>query len=211
MASLRIAVVNALLLAISLLSNEALSQQVAVATPFHNHSGGFFEHFGVNFGFQKSSPNGWMFFNSGNSMSGMPPFGGFEPGSASSFGIGGRSGNSIWNLNLIGSQGYSQSSVSTTPMLTLPNGGFGFINNTVQRPFVVGYMPVINGEPQAHRINRRLQYDKAAQVIVSEGLREDKRDAAEFEVLRTKAKMNLAKSRPKADDPPLILGRSASG
>ena len=200
-------VVISVVIASSLVVDAYSQQQVTVGTPFHSSSGGYFEYFGVGFGFQHASPGGWLFFNSGNAMSATPPFGGFDPSSVSTFGVGGRNGNSGWNLNLSAAQGYSQSSASTTPSLTLPNGGFGFINSTVQRPFVVGFVPVVSEESQADRLKRMRQYDQAAQNVISEGLRRDKRDEAEFKELQAEAKRSLAKSRPKEEDPPLILGR----
>ena len=45
------------------------------------------------------------------------------------------------------SQGSSRSSVTTTPSLTVANGGFGFINHSVQLPFVTGFIPEVNGRP----------------------------------------------------------------
>ena len=59
-----------------------------------------------------------------------------RPSVAVFLGIGGRKGNASWNLGFSFGQGSSQSSVSTTSVLTVPNGGFGFINNSIERPFV---------------------------------------------------------------------------
>ena len=96
---------TACLFLLLVVSASALSQQVTVGTPLRGGGSGYFEHFGIGFGFQHVTPNSMMFFRHGGGA--MSPFGGFDLSNASTFGIGGRHGGWDWNLNFTASQGSS--------------------------------------------------------------------------------------------------------
>jgi hypothetical protein len=57
--------------------------------------------------------------------------------------MGGSGFNTGANIGL--SQGNSRSMVMQAPTVTIPNGGQGTIIDTIQRPFVTGYIPVVGG------------------------------------------------------------------
>jgi hypothetical protein len=188
------------LVAAALFVEVAVAQQVTVGVPGTSMSSQFFENFGVNFGFRLESANSMMFFRNG--LSATPMFGGLDPSSTSTFGVGGQNGNGSWNLGFTASQGSSRSNVSTTPFLTLPNGGFGFINNTQQRPFVTGLVPIVGD--QVHREILRRQFAAAAAAVVEE--RRQVEQAEVKELARLKA-VSRSRKRSKPVDPPLVLGR----
>ena len=139
----------------------------------------------------------------------MSPFGGFDLSNASTFGIGGRHGGWDWNLNFTASQGSSYSNVSTTPFLTLPNGGFGFINDTVQRPFVTSFVPVVNGQTFEQRQAVLRHFEDSANRYLQEHRIQQQRETAELEQLRRESAERIARNAGrsgKTDDPPLVLG-----
>ncbi len=200
---------RACLLLLFLVPEYSLAQQASVGTPLRGASSGFFEHFGIGFGVRHVSPHGMMFFQHGNGMSALPPFGGFDASAASTFGIGGRNGDWSWNLNVSAIQGYGSSNVTTTPSLTLPNGGFGFIQNTVQRPFVTSFQPVVNGLNIAQQRRVRLQqYERAAQRFLEERRLRQQSEEAEFQRMRIAVEEAREKKgySSKQPEPALILG-----
>ena len=136
--------------------------QSHLSTPWRGASSGFYERVGVGWGFRQQTPGGFFFFNNGGPGP-LPPFGGFDPGAQASFGVGGRSGNLSWNFGVVASQGSSQSIVSQSPSIVLPNGGTGFFYDTIQRPFVMGIVPIVGAQPISPVQERlmRLQYEKA--------------------------------------------------
>jgi hypothetical protein len=182
----------------------AVGQQVTVAAPATSFRNNYYENFGVNFGFRHDSPNSVMFFRNGGGST-FPAFGGFDPASQNTFGLRGRRGNSSWGLGLTASQGSSRNAVTTTPMLTIPNGGFGFINSSVQRPFVTGFVPVVNDQFQAAELRRQF---KAAAAIVAKK-RSDERRAEEAEYERYKKATPKTSKRRKLD-PPLVMRPTSS-
>lgn len=196
----------------SLVSAPCQSQQVSVGTPLRGVRTGFFEHWGVGFGFRHATPNSMMFFQHGNGMSAMPPFGGFDAANASTFGMGGRHGDWTWNLNVSALQGYGSSHVSTVPTLTLPNGGFGLVQNTVQRPFVIGYVPIVNDAAEQLAMKRQ-HYENSARSLIHERTLQQERAADELDRLKHESKQALRRkeSTSKPSEPPLILGRESTG
>ena len=117
-------------------------QQVTIGTPMNSISDGFFENMGVSGGFRGNGINGR--FGGANAS---PQFGGANPSAGLNFGIGamGKGGSAFLNGNF--SQGFSQSLTSQTPSMTLQNGIPGYISDTSQSPFVIGYVPVVGGFP----------------------------------------------------------------
>lgn len=180
-----------------------LSQQVTLSAPMHSLGDSFYENFGVNLGLAYNSPSSQFFFNQGG---GVPPaFGGFDPNAQSTLGVRGRRGNWSWNLGLSAGQGSNRSSVTTTPMLTLPNGGFGMLNNTTTRPFVTGIIPVVN-QQVIQRQRFRAQFATAAEIVKQRRKREAERDSLEMAELKRKSD---ASTRPtKRLDAPLVLGKT---
>ena len=181
----------------------ALAQQVTFGTPTTSVSEGFFGSAGVNFGIRHSSPQGMFFFRNGGGT--IPSFGGFDPNARTQFGLAGRRGDWAWNLSLSGSQGNSRSIMSTTPMLTIPNGGLGFLNNTIQRPFVIGIVPTVG---QADRQRIQQQFATAAEFVRRKRAADARADA-ELISSRLKATSHQSKRSATPLDPPLILGASS--
>jgi hypothetical protein len=87
--------------------------------------------------------NGWNFTFGGGPTQAAPQFGGFDPSAGASFGTAfNRNGLSgFFNANW--SQGYRQSFVSQTPVITLQNGVPGYVSDTSQSPFVISHIPVV--------------------------------------------------------------------
>lgn len=197
----------------------AKAQQVTIATPLQTGRDSFYSNFGTRWSFSHQSANGAMFFRHGGFG---PPtaFGGLDPDSQSLFGVGGRKGDTSWDFSVIGGQGSDYSSATTTPILTVPNNGFGFINDTIRRPFVTGVIPVVGGRPMANpqlahlRAERerskqivRAQFAKAASAYRQQRDAERQRKLKELEALKSKNRSNLA-TRNKSSrevDPPLVL------
>ena len=188
------------------MATQTLAQQVTVAAPFRGISDGFHEYYGFGFNFRHRWSNGMMFFDSGgNGMNAIPFFGGFDPGSASTFGLNGGNGNTSWGLNFVASQGSTRSNVTTTPTLTLQNGGFGFLNNTTQRPFVTGFVPVVGQNLEQERIVREQLFESAAAEYLAERIERNRIEEQELDAARRQSKQRLASREPKKDDPPLVL------
>lgn len=100
----------------------------------------FYENIGVGWGFDGRRADGsGFFFNNGGAGGAIPPFGGFDPGSGASFGIGGPRGG----INFTASQGSSRSIVADSASVMVPNGYGGAIFSGSQRPFVTGIVPVV--------------------------------------------------------------------
>lgn len=141
-----------------LVASELVAQQINVSTPFVGASDSFHENFGVNFGFSipgGSGPgsrvvgyNGFgitpnIGFSQNSFGSAIPAFGGFTPGTGARFGFSGRSGNGSFNLGFNFAQGSTRTLSSTTPSVTLLNGGVGSINSGAISPFVTRIVPVV--------------------------------------------------------------------
>ena len=114
-----------------------LGQNVVVGTPFNNVGDSFYEHSGVS----GSWSNGNAFFNWGGGGA-VPPFGGYDPNGDARFGfnVGGL------NLGFTAGQGSSRFSSSQTPMVTVPNGGYGSMFSGTVTPFVTGFVPVVGAD-----------------------------------------------------------------
>ena len=142
------------LLFIWLVNTSLPGQQINVGTPFSTVSDSFFESFGVNFGF--SIPGGHgpgsrvvgynglgvtpnINFSQGSFGSTIPAFGGYSPNTGAQFGF---SGGGI-SLGFELAQGSSRTLTSTTPSVTLMNGGIGTISSGAMTPFVTGVIPVV--------------------------------------------------------------------
>jgi hypothetical protein len=126
------------------LIDSAHAQQIIVGTPFQTIGHSYYEHIGTRWGI--SGP-GW-FFNFGGPGP-APAFGGFDPGAQANFGFGFGGGGVNGFFNATAGQGSDRSFVSSTPSVTIMNGGQGFFSDTVQRPFVTGLIPVVGSAPGA--------------------------------------------------------------
>jgi hypothetical protein len=118
------------------LSTPVRAQQANIETPFRSAGHGFYEQIGIRWGLRG---NGW-FFNSGGLA--PVPFGGGDPNAAANFGFSGPGGF----FNITAGQGSDRSLVSSSPSVTVMNGGQGYFSDTTQRPFVTGLVPVV-GSP----------------------------------------------------------------
>jgi general secretion pathway protein D len=72
----------------------------------------------------------------------LPPFGGFDPNSAATFGFAILSDIQAFFL-VEAAQGDSRTNVLNAPKVTLFNGQQAFVADSTQRPFVVGVIPVV--------------------------------------------------------------------
>ena len=141
-------------------SPQAFAQQINVTTPINSVGSSFFETFGTSFGFSLPGgsgsgsrvvgllPNGQLTPNVTFSQNGfgsaIPPFGGYYPNSGATFGLVNFSrdgGGFSLGFNL--AQGSNRSSISSSPSLTLTNGGIGSFSNGAFNPFVTAVTPVV--------------------------------------------------------------------
>lgn len=151
------------------------AQQIGVSSPFTTFTNSYYEHMGINFGFQFPRagggfgggsrivglmPNGQfapnVSFNQNSAASAIPPFGGFDPGSAGSFGFGRvGSGGGGFSLGMNFGKGSSRMLTSTTPSMTMFNGMGGSMFHGEVRPFVTGVIPVVgnSGTIITHPVN----------------------------------------------------------
>ena len=125
---------------------DVTAQQVTVSTPYHSLSDSFYENMGTSWGL--SGPN-WSFRFGGSPTQAAPQFGGFDPNTGANVGFYRRSGGIGGFFNGNWSSGYRQSFVSQVPSVTVQNGVPGFIADTSQSPFVVGFVPVVGFPPPA--------------------------------------------------------------
>jgi hypothetical protein len=147
----------------------ATAQYTAITTPIHTVSDSFFENMNVGFGMGINgagflpgddrgpgatigldptgapTPNLNLPYSWGGGRGGGVGFGGGggAGGATFGFGMGGSGFNTGTNLGF--SQGSSRSMVMQAPTVVIPNGGQGTIIDTIQRPFVTGYIPVVGG------------------------------------------------------------------
>jgi len=122
----------------------ASAQQVTIGTPFHNLNDGFFENFGTSWGVQGKN---FFFQQGGGPTQAAPGFGGFDPSAGLTGGWARNGGDLSGFFNFNYSQGYRQSFVSQTPMVTLMKGQQAFFSDTSQSPFVISHIPVVGGFP----------------------------------------------------------------
>ena len=122
-----------------------LAQYSFQQTPFNTASHSFYENIGTTWGIQG---RGWFFNFGGPGVgAGNPaPFGGFDPNAQATFGAGFRGNGFSGHFGLTAGQGSDSTITSTTPGVTVPNGGMGFFSDVQQRPFVLGVIPIV-GEP----------------------------------------------------------------
>lgn len=150
---------SGVLILVGMAPYSAIAQQVTFGTPLWVGSQSFVSAANVNFGLQFRSPGSEMFFRSGGYSAGLPasPIARFAPTDGWSLGVAGAKGGWSWGLGIQGIQGSSRQAASVTPMLTVPDGGFGFINSSLQRPFVTGIVPVVGSRQVVDAEFRRLQ------------------------------------------------------
>ena len=145
-------------LVVIFLAAPALSApQATVRTPLNTVSSGFFEQTGVNW----SGNWGGIQFQFGNPGLANPTAGNFVPGTglSTNFSITGKNFNA--NFGFSASQGYRQSLVGQTPVVTLTNGLPGFVSDTSQSPFVISEVPVVGNLPMAGPMNPLAVTDNA--------------------------------------------------
>ncbi|ADB18584.1 hypothetical protein Psta_3930 [Pirellula staleyi DSM 6068] len=141
-----------------LVAEPAFAQQTTVTAPLQGNSSGFYEGIGTQWGI---SGKGWFFQFGGPPV--QPPFAAGDPNGGANFGGGFRSGGMSGFFRLYADQGSSRSSSSAAPSVTIPNGGQGFFSDTVQRPFVMGLVPVVgDAESPLHEKLSRLQSERSA-------------------------------------------------
>ncbi|HUE69875.1 MAG TPA: hypothetical protein VMP01_03215 [Pirellulaceae bacterium] len=124
-------------------STLAQAQTSRIETPLHSGGHSFYENVGVSWGLQG---NGW-FARFGGAPGVTPQFGGFDPAAQGRFGGGFRGGGVSGFLNFTAGQGNDSFIGGQSASVTVPNGGMGFISDTIQRPFVLGIVPVVGAEP----------------------------------------------------------------
>ncbi len=59
-----------------LCNSPTLAQQVHTGVPLMNSGDSYYESFGTDWGFSRSGPKGYMFFNRGGANAGVPAVGG---------------------------------------------------------------------------------------------------------------------------------------
>ncbi len=188
------------ILALALSSSPTVAQrQIRSSAPLQGIGQGFHERMGIAWGFQQQARGGYLFFRNGGPGP-IPPFGGFDANSQAHFGWGGQAGDFRWNLGIVAGQGSSRSFVSQAPGIVLPPGGTGHFYNMIQRPFVMGIMPVV-GAPSISPLQERLMRLRYQQWTASRSESVERAEAS-----RESDHLAPATPRPRQDDPPLILG-----
>jgi hypothetical protein len=142
-----------------------LAQNINIGANHHNVGFSYYESIGTNFGFYlpgglnarghgivglmpngQFTPDGNIWFTQGGGGV-IPPFGGYDPNSGLRTGWSVRGPNGGFNFGLHASQGSSTTLGGDSMMLTMPNGGSGFLLSGSMRPFVTGIVPVLGGGP----------------------------------------------------------------
>lgn len=134
------------------IASGACAQQANVEVPLVGAGHSFHENIGLSWGL---AGNGWSFRWGGGNPT--PGFGGFDPASGARLGGGFRGGGVNGFFNLSAAQGSDTFLGSQSASVTLPNGGFGLVSDTLQRPFVMGIVPVVGNEyftPLEERLSR---------------------------------------------------------
>lgn len=119
------------------------AQQATVGVPLPVVSDSFYEHYGIGWGFGRRFPGGGGYFFNNGGGGGIPAFGGFDPNAGARLGFGGAGPGGAFGFGFSAAQGADRSFTSTTPFLTLPNGGAGSLFSGEIRPFVTGVVPVV--------------------------------------------------------------------
>lgn len=112
-------------------------QDLFMTAPFQSTNDSFHEVIGTGFNFD----NGSVQFSWRPNV--LPQFGGFNPNNGARLNV----NSGPLSLSLFGSQGSNRSSVTQTPMLTVPNGGTGYFIDAQVSPFVVGFEPIVGSQP----------------------------------------------------------------
>lgn len=139
-------------------------QLINMGANHHNVGFSYYESIGTNFGFYfpgqlnsrghgivglmpngQFTPDGNIWFTQGGGV--FPPFGGFDPNAGLNTGWAVRGPNGGFNFRLSAAQGSSMTLGGDSMLLTVPNGGSGFIQSGTFRPFVTGIVPVLGGGP----------------------------------------------------------------
>lgn len=142
----------------------AAAQLINMGANHHNVGFSYYESIGTNFGFYfpgqlnsrghgivglmpngQFTPDGNIWFTQGGGV--IPPFGGFDPNAGLNTGWAVRGPNGGFNFRLSAAQGSSMTLGGDSMLLTVPNGGSGFIQSGTFRPFVTGIVPVLGGGP----------------------------------------------------------------
>jgi hypothetical protein len=122
------------------LANVATAQYSFTQSPVTSSSHSFYENIGVSWALQGK---GW-FANFGGPGAGNPaPFGGFDPNAQATLGVGFRGQGFSGRFGLTAGQGSDSTFTSSSPSVTVPNGGMGFFSDVQQRPFVMGIIPIV--------------------------------------------------------------------
>jgi hypothetical protein len=139
----------------------------------------FFEQIGFGLGFHLSAPRGGVFFNQGGFDSALPPFGGYQPNDVAAFSFGSRGPRGGFSIRFAAGQGASRSLVSQGASVTVPNGGVGWVADSVLRPFVTGIVPVVGAvgrSPVLERLSRMRELSQPSSAASSAGgQRQDRR------------------------------------
>jgi hypothetical protein len=131
----------------------AAPPQTTIGTSGSNGSNNFFENNTVGFGFNipggsnaggRSAVTG-ISFQQGGAGAAVPPFGGFVPGDANTFGFGVNSGGGGFNFGISASQGSSDFLVAQAASVTVMDGETGSFSFGSLRPFVTSVVPVVGG------------------------------------------------------------------
>ena len=152
----------------SVVAPSVAAQGISINAPGVSALDSFYSRTGIGFGFRipgasggrgvvglaptgQLTPDGAIYFGQGSWNSALPPFGGYDPQSDARLGfrVGGNSGPSF-SFGLVAGQGSSRSIVGTSPSLTIPNGGSGYLFDGRWTPFVTGWTPVVGG--RAHYV-----------------------------------------------------------
>ncbi|MFL2870142.1 MAG: hypothetical protein ACJZ8O_05265 [Pirellulaceae bacterium] len=153
--------VSSLVIALTVLANgQDAHAQVVIQAPYGVYNDSFYEHMGSTWSLSNWGRRGGWFFNGPGAA--YPPFGGYHGFGDARFGFGGRLGNTKFRINMWCSQASSRSMVMTAPMITVPNGGYGVIQNLSWHPFVTGWTPVVGGAPQVPMMSPVQQYVRQA-------------------------------------------------
>jgi hypothetical protein len=129
-------------------------QQVTVGTPFRTNQDHFFENSNIswagNLGAIPATGGAvvpYLNFSYGGGALATPPFGSPQMGAglSANFAILGKNGQVFFGTNF--GQGYTQSSTSQVPSVTVMNGQTGYVSDTSLTPFVISVVPVVGAFP----------------------------------------------------------------
>lgn len=136
------------------------AQNIVSTAPLQNSSDNYHAAFGTGFNFD----NGSVQFSWRPNV--VPQFGGFDPNNEARLDI----NAGPLSLSLFGSQGSNRSSVTQTPMITIPNGGTGYFIDAQLSPFVVGFEPIVGAQPvmQGPSIQERWEATRSLPKVAEE-------------------------------------------